>query len=352
MNLAYPATFQAHPTVPMTTIALPQIAIQTETPVAAAVREGLAAHPRRLPAWLFYDDRGSRLFDQITHLPEYYLTRTERSIFSAHAGDIVARAAQSSPNVSDEAKPVRLRIAELGAGSADKTRLLLKAAAARQGTLLYEPVDVSAGALQAARERIEGEIPGVHVLPRVMDYTHGLDLYPAAQGERRLVLYIGSSIGNFDPEAANQILETIRAGLETGDALLLGVDLRKDERTLLAAYDDTAGVTARFNLNLLARLNRELAADFDLESFSHRAVWNATESRIEMHLESLIDQRVRLRSLDLEVVFKAGETIHTENSYKYAPGQAEAMLSAAGFAPESTWTDERGWFAVCLGRVK
>jgi dimethylhistidine N-methyltransferase len=345
----------------MTTIALPQIPLriaeETETPVAAAVREGLAAGPKRLPAWLFYDAEGSRLFDQITQLPEYYLTRTERGIFSAHAGDIVDRAAQYDPGATDpdatyEDKPARLRIAELGAGSADKTRLLLRTAAARQGTLLYEPVDVSSSALQTARERIEGEIPGVHVLPRVMDYTRGLDLYPAAHGERRLVLYIGSSIGNFEPQQASEVLEIIRAGLEPGDALLLGVDLRKDESTLLAAYDDAAGVTARFNLNLLARLNRELGADFDLESFSHRAVWNPTESRIEMHLESLIDQRVKLPALDLEVEFEAGERIHTENSYKYAPGQAEAMLSAAGFNPESAWTDVRGWFAVCLGRAR
>jgi dimethylhistidine N-methyltransferase len=335
----------------MTTIALPRIpvriAVQTETPVASAVRQGLAARPKRLPAWLFYDADGSLLFDKITELPEYYLTRTERGIFSAHAGDIVAQAAQCDGN-----EPLRLRIAELGAGSADKTRLLLKAAAGRQGTLLYEPVDVSSSALQSARARIEGEIPGVHVLPRVMDYTRGLDLYPAAQGERRLVLYIGSSIGNFEPYQAHTVLEIIRAGLEPGDALLLGVDLRKDEATLLAAYDDAAGVTARFNLNLLARLNRELGADFDLENFSHRAVWNPAESRIEMHLESSTDQRVKLPALDLEVDFGAGERIHTENSYKYAPGQAESMLSAAGFHPEFTWTDERGWFAVCLGRAK
>jgi L-histidine N-alpha-methyltransferase len=335
----------------MTTIALPRlpvrIAVQTESPVAAVVREGLARRPKRLPAWLFYDADGSRLFEQITQLPEYYLTRTERGIFAAHAGDIVAQAARCNGN-----EPVRLRIAELGAGSADKTRLLLQAAAARQGTLLYEPVDVSSSALQVARERIENEIPGVHVLPRVMDYTRGLDLYPAAPGERRLVLYIGSSIGNFEPAQANDVLETIRAGLAPGDSLLLGVDLRKDEATLLAAYDDAAGVTARFNLNMLARINRELGADFDLENFSHCAVWNPAESRIEMHLESQIDQRVKLPALDLEVDFEAGERIHTENSYKYAPGQAESMLSAARFRPEPTWTDARGGCAVCLGRAE
>jgi len=328
----------------MTTIALPHIAAPTETPVAAAVRQGLAAHRKWLPAWLFYDADGSLLFDKITRLPEYYLTRTERDILAAQAAEIVAQAAGSH-------KPARLRIAELGAGSADKTRLLLRAAVERQGTLIYEPVDVSSSALQEARERIEREIAGVHVLPRVMNYTEGLDFYPAAAGERRMLLYIGSSIGNFEPDEAADVLGIVRAGLSDGDTLLLGVDLRKDESTLLAAYNDAAGTTARFNLNMLARLNRELDANFDLGAFAHRALWNAAESRIEMHLESLAAQKVRIAALDLDVTFAAGERIHTENSYKYAPGQAEAMLAAAGFTPESRWTDARGWFAVHLARA-
>jgi L-histidine N-alpha-methyltransferase len=331
----------------MTTIAYPQFTVQTEAPVATAVRHGLTAHRKRLPAWLFYDDDGSRLFDEITRLPEYYLTRTEREILAANAADIIAQAAQSG-----NGEPARLRIAELGAGSADKTRLLLNAATQHQGTVFYEPLDVSASALEAARIRIEEEIPGVHVLPRVTDYTRGLDFYPAAPGERRMVLYIGSSIGNFEPHEAARLLEIVRAGLEPGDTLLLGVDLRKDEPTLVAAYDDAAGVTACFNLNMLTRLNRELGADFDLESFAHCAVWNSAESRMEMHLESLVAQRVKLPALDLEVDFTAGERIHTENSYKYAPGQAEAMLASAGFAAESTWTDAQSWFAVCLARAQ
>ena len=219
----------------MTTIALPRISAQIESPVASAAREGLSAVNKRLPPWLFYDHDGSRLFDQITQLPEYYMTRTEREIFSANAAEIVAQAAQANG-----AGPARLRIAELGAGSADKTRLLLKAAVHRQGTLLYEPVDVSASALEAARERIEREIPGVQVTPRIMNYMHGLDLQSSSPGERRMVLYIGSSIGNFEPHQASQILEIICAGLEPGDTLLLGVDLQKDEDILLAAYDDTA----------------------------------------------------------------------------------------------------------------
>jgi dimethylhistidine N-methyltransferase len=331
----------------MTTLALPLIASPVEERVAAAVREGLAAQPKRLPPWLFYDEAGSRLFDEITARPEYYLTRTERAIFAKHADAMIRKAAGRD----------RLRITELGAGSADKTRLLLSATVVRQGNVVYEPVDVSPSALDAARDRITREIAGVDVAPRVIDYTHELDLEPLHAGERRLVLYIGSSIGNFEPADAADLLTRVRAGLKPGDGLLLGVDLVKDEATLLAAYDDFAGVTADFNLNLLARLNRELGAGFDLESFAHRAVWNPSESRIEMHLESRLAQRIWLRAidpagLDLEVNFREGETIHTENSYKYRPGQAEAMMAAAGFAPVESWSDERGWFGVCLGRAE
>ncbi|MDR3774061.1 MAG: L-histidine N(alpha)-methyltransferase, partial [Terracidiphilus sp.] len=333
----------------MNPVAFPSACERTDTPVASAVREGLCNHPKRLPPWLFYDSHGSRLFDEITQLPEYYLTRTERGIFLAEGQAIIEQASGSDGQA-------RLRITELGAGSADKTRLLLKAAVERQGDVVYEPVDVSETALEVARERIEQEIPGVAVSPRVLDYMQGLDLESTAEGERRLVLYIGSSIGNFEPHEAARLLAGVRQGLAAGDALLLGVDLRKDEQILLAAYDDAAGVTARFNLNLLARLNRELGGDFDLDSFAHRAVWNEGQSRMEMHLESVCAQTVRLEALEsnaleFEVGFAEGERIHTENSYKYAPGQAEAMLSAAGFEPDSTWTDERGWFAVCLGRA-
>jgi dimethylhistidine N-methyltransferase len=326
----------------MTRSSLPSTAERVTERVALAVRSGLASLPKRLPPWLFYDHAGSRLFDQITELPEYYLTRTERAILADHAGAMIAQAAQGS----------WLRIAELGAGSADKTRLLLAAAIARQGTVAYEPVDVSPSALDAARERIVREIPGVRVAQLVMDYTHELDLEPTNTGERRLVLYIGSSIGNFDPVEAARLLERVRAGLCPGDSLLLGVDLVKEESILLAAYNDAAGVTAAFNLNLLDRLNRELGADFNSDAFVHRAVWNRAESRIEMHLVSRILQRVRFARLHWEVNFAAGETIHTENSYKYRPGQAEELLTAAGFTPAATWTDPQHWFAICLGRIE
>jgi L-histidine Nalpha-methyltransferase len=344
----------------MTTFVFPTIAAQSEKCAAhkpitddppsehlvvAEVRRGLSSLPKRLSPWLFYDETGSRLFDEITSRPEYYLTRTERGILAANAHAMIARAAQGE----------RLRITELGAGSADKTRLLLKAATARQEVVVYEPLDVSGSALDAAKERIEREIDGVVVAPRVMDYTHGdergLELAGTDEGERRLVLYIGSSIGNFEPQDALRVLRHVRAGLRPGDGMLLGVDLKKDISTLLAAYDDVGGVTADFNLNLLARLNRELGAEFYLESFEHRAVWNEAESRIEMHLGSRVAQKVWLGLVGWEVEFAEGETIHTENSYKYAQGQAAALLAEAGFAFADSWTDEQGWFEVCLGRA-
>ncbi len=329
--------------------------------VAAAVRKGLNASPKKLPPWLFYDRAGSRLFDEITERPEYYLTRTERAILTDNAAAMIERAAQGC----------RLRVTELGAGSAEKTRLLLRSAVAMQGDVTYEPLDVSASALEMAKRGIEGEIPEVTVRPKVMDYTlknrrsmrrrlrlarkrgqhDRLDFESMPAGERRLVLYIGSSIGNFDPLEAQRILRRVRAGLSKGDCLLLGVDLVKEKSTLLSAYDDFAGVTADFNLNMLARLNRELGAEFMLDSFEHHAVWNEKESRIEMHLESRAAQKIRIEALKMEVRFAQGETIHTECSYKYAPGRAEAMLAVAGFTETESWTDERGWFNVCLARA-
>ena len=298
--------------------------------------------PRWLPSWLFYDSAGSRLFDEITRTAEYYVTRTERAILAAYGSEMVARAAGERV----------LRLVELGAGSADKTRLLLTAAVARQDTVFYEPVDVSSSALVEAQIRIEEEIPGVLVCPRVEDYTQDLELEPTLPTERRLLLYIGSSIGNFEPGESLLLLERVRAALDPGDCMLLGVDLVKDEGVLEAAYDDAAGVTAAFNRNVLVRLNRELDADFEPEKFAHYAAWNPEKSRMEMHLVSESKQTVWLPGIDLRVNFKAGEGIHTENSYKYRPGDAEALLTKAGFKPEATWTDECGWFAVCLARAK
>lgn len=325
----------------MTTSVLPVPAAQWTERIAAAVRDGLASCPKHLPPWLFYDEAGSRLFEEITEAPEYYLTRSERAILDEHAGAIIAHAA-----VGD-----RLRITELGAGSADKTRALLAAAVRRQGPVVYEPVDVSASALVKAQQRIEREFPDVLVAPQILDYTDGLQIELPAPDERRLVLYIGSSIGNFEPHEAARLLRQLRASLRPGDALLLGVDLLKSAEMLLAAYDDVGGVTAAFNLNLLVRLNRELGADFDPAAFAHCAMWNRTFSRMEMYLVSRVPQTVRLSALNMTVDFRRSECVHTENSYKYRQGQAETLLTGAGFTPSATWTDRRGWFAVVLAHA-
>ena len=225
---------------------------------------------------------------------------------------------------------------ELGAGSADKTRVLLKAATELQGAVLYEPVDVSASALEGARQRIEREIAGVTVTPRVMDYTHGdgsrLHLGPVDCRERRLVVYIGSSIGNFEPHQAAKLLRRVRAGLRTGDGFLLGVDLAKEKSTLLAAYDDESGVTAAFNRNLLVRLNRELDAEFDPEAFAHCAVWNEAQSRIEMHLRSRDAQRVPLGALGLTCRFCRGRE-HPHREQLQIPSGAGRSTAGRGRIP-------------------
>jgi L-histidine N-alpha-methyltransferase len=309
-----------------------------------AALAGLTAPQKTLPPWLFYDERGSRLFEQITTLPEYYLTRTERSLIAAHAGEILLDLGAA------------VTIVELGAGTATKTGLLLDAATRFQPHVLYQPIDVSPSALAAAATTLTG----ITVHPQVANYI--TDPYtlqrpdsPEQGGHHRiLALYIGSSIGNFSPPEATSILSNLRHHLEPGDALLLGVDLapspHKSVATLLAAYDDAAGVTAAFNKNILTRLNRELAANFDLDAFAHRARWNAAESRIEMHLESLHPQTVTISTGGEAhpIHFAQGETIHTENSYKFTAATTDALLANSSFTPTRTFHDSTQTFALIL----
>jgi dimethylhistidine N-methyltransferase len=305
---------------------------------AREVLHGLTSHPKTLPPKLFYDAAGSALFEQITELPEYYLTATEQSIFERHAPEMVCAAGDAST------------IIELGAGTAKKTMLVLRAALQQQPDITFIPVDVSSSALEVACRRVGSELPQVAVHPLVLDYTHRSAALAKVSG-RKLVLYIGSSIGNFEPMAASALLRHLRSSLLPGDSLLLGTDMRKPAHVLLPAYDDSTGVTAQFNLNLLARINREFDADFCLERFAHRAVWNERHSRIEMHLESLADQLVRLNALELAIPFSAGETIHTENSYKFTPVMIEAIAANGGFRIEQSWSDPRRWFTVSLLRA-
>ena len=313
--------------------------------VAKEAQTGLRGRPRTLTAWLFYDERGSQLFEEITTLPEYYLTRTERALFHDHADEIVTLAAAGQ----------RLTMIELGAGTASKTGLLLSAAVRHQNQVLYQPIDVSVSALAEA-ETLEGTLPGVQVKAQVADYTTGALIFERPSDCRVLALYIGSSIGNFFPDDAVEVLTNLRRQMRAGDSLLLGTDLApgagKSVAALLAAYDDAAGVTADFNRNVLVRLNRELGANFDVDAFRHVARWNARESRIEMHLESTRQQRVlipRTGAVDaLSIDFESGETIHTENSYKFTLEAVADMLSKAGFTGARTWRDGAELFAVTL----
>lgn len=305
---------------------------------ARDVFNGLTARPKQLPARLFYDAAGSALFEQITDLPEYYLTATEQAIFDRFACEMV-RAAGGAATVI-----------ELGAGTARKTIPILREALALHIAVRFIPVDVSGFALREAHRRVRSVLPQVSVQPLELDYTAHCSALAQVAG-RKLVLFIGSSIGNFDPMAASALLRRLRRSLAPGDGLLLGTDMRKPAEVLLPAYDDAAGVTAQFNLNLLARLNREFEADFDLDRFTHWVQWNEPESRIEMHLKSCADQIVRLPALNLRVPLAAGETIHTENSYKFTPAMIEAIADTSGFAIEQAWSDERKWFTVTLLRA-
>jgi dimethylhistidine N-methyltransferase len=315
------------------------------TPLALEVYRGLTASPKTLSPWLFYDVEGSRLFEEITRLPEYYLTRTERKIFSENADEIIAgtRAVSRADR--------ELTVIELGAGTATKSGLLLAATVRSQGHVTYRPIDVSASALDEARHHLESNLTGVKVAPQVADYTEGLGLLHDC-GTQRLVLYIGSSIGNFDLFDAAQLLQELRDQLSPGDCLLLGTDLVKPKHLLLAAYNDATGVTAAFNKNILTRINRELDADFDLGLFRHVAAWNPSKSRIEMHLESLESQAVSIPALDLQIEFEPGETIHTENSYKFTLGGVARLLRRSGFSPVRHWTDSDAWFGVTLASAK
>lgn len=305
---------------------------------ADEVVRGLIARQKTLPCKLFYDDLGSELFERITELAEYYPTRTELEILRESSGEIA------------EAAGVGVSIVELGAGTATKTGTLLRAFVRRQMRVNYFPVDISAGALEAARKRVREDCPVVLVKPVIVDFSNGFNFLENIPG-RKLVLYLGSSIGNFDWTDAVALLRKVQGHLSPGDALLLGTDMVKPAEILVPAYDDAQGVTAKFNKNILCRLNREFQGNFDLDSFRHIAEWNPAKSRMEISLESTRAQVAVLRTLGLRVKFAAGERIHTENSYKYTVTMVERMLCTSGFKLERTWYDQRRWFGLHLARV-
>lgn len=307
---------------------------------AEDVRRGLSSGRKYLLPKYFYDELGSHLFEAICLLPEYYLTRAEAEIFARHAREIVEAARAGSD----------LTLFELGSGSATKTRRIIEALLETQARLKYVPVDISAAALEASAHGLLGDYAALRVAAYAADYDSALPHVSAEreEGARALVLFLGSNVGNFARAEARDFLRRVRGVLRAGDRLLLGADLKKDAGVLEAAYDDALGVTAAFNLNVLARMNRELRADFDPRGFRHVALYDEAEGRVEMHLESTREQVVRVGALGLELKFSAGERVHTENSYKYSPEDLSELAAATGFELARTWLDPRGYFSSNL----
>jgi len=303
--------------------------------LAADVAAGLAAPPRRLPPKHFYDDVGSALFDRICDTPEYYQTRTEQALLASVAPALLRRLRPGD-------------LVELGSGAARKTRVLLDAAAAIGLRCRYVPFDVSEGMLRASGARLLAAYPWLRVHGVVGDYDRHLDRIPA--GERRLIVFLGGTIGNFEPEQAERFLARLAATMGPDDRLLLGTDLVKDRAVLHAAYNDAAGLTAAFNRNVLRVVNRELGGDFDPEAFEHVAFFDEEKQQIEMHLRARRAHRVRIRALDMVIDFAEGETIHTEISRKFTRASVTALYRSAGLELEEWFVPENEQFALSVAR--
>jgi dimethylhistidine N-methyltransferase len=312
----------------MTVLARKIVADTAATDFAADVVAGLTAAPKRLPPKYFYDSAGSALFERITELPEYYPTRTELGILNARAADIAALV------------PPGAALIEFGSGSSTKTRIVLSAAPLSA----YVPVDISAQFLQQQAAELRREYPRLAVLPVAADFFKPFALPDPALTMPRVGFFPGSTIGNFEPHEAAAFMRHAGRILGPGAVLIVGVDQVKDTQVLQRAYNDAQGVTAKFNLNLLTRINRELGAKFDLACFEHHAFFNRERSRIEMHLASLKRQRVKVCGECIE--FRAGETIHTESSYKYSVESFGALARGAGWTPKAVWTDADNYFSV------
>ncbi len=301
------------------------------------VRLGLTAHEKRLSCRYLYDEAGSRLFQNICELEEYYVPRAEREILTTHAAEILALT------------PPHATIVELGSGDAAKTHVILDAFHRRDGRVRYMPIDIDPSVLEASAERMLPELDGLEVDAIAGEYGVALAHLDATASElEKLILFLGSNIGNFDRRDASRFLVQIRQAMGPRDRLLIGVDLRKDPSILVPAYDDPHGVTSEFNLNLLARINRELGGHFDLTGFTHRAFYEEEAGRMAMYLESLRDQIVAIDALGLSVQFRAGELIHTEYSYKYAPAEIDALAEKSGLRVLRRWFDSAGLFSSNL----
>jgi len=319
---------------PLTIVRRPETAIPDRPRLAEAVRAGLLARPKTLPWEYFYDAEGSALFERICELPEYYLTRTEDAILRDHAPEMVA-GLDGDPT-----------LIELGSGSASKTRRLIAAALEHYGTLHYVPIDVSPTILEESARTLVRLFPGLRVTGHVASYRTVLASLTARIPGPKLLVFLGSSLGNYEADDAAGLLDQVARALGPDDRLLLGTDLAKDRALLEAAYDDAQGVTARFNRNILVRINRELGADFDLDEFAHEARYRPDLGRVEMHLVSRKCQLVTIPGAGLEVAFAERESIHTENSHKYTVDGLRSLADHSGFVEDAAWTDRRGFFRV------
>lgn len=301
---------------------------QVDHSFAQDVIAGLTQRPKKLSPKYFYDETGSKLFEQITLLPEYYPTRTELRILRDRGAEIAA------------AIPSDAALVEFGAGATTKVRLLLKQSSFKA----YVPVDISGDFLNGQASALRADFPDLAVHPVTADFTKPFELPPEVKEMPKVGFFPGSTIGNFDPDEASAFLRSARAILGDGATMIVGVDLEKDERVLHEAYNDAAGITGQFNLNVLARINRELGGNLDLAGFEHSAIYNRKRHRIEMHLISRKPQTIRV--LDHTATFKTGETIHTESSYKYSIERFTALALTSGWSPRASWTDPDGMFSV------
>lgn len=303
---------------------------------ASDVLEGLSQKPKSIPPKYLYDKMGSELFEKICELPEYYPTRTERGILEGYADEMAEGAVED------------MVLAELGSGSSTKTRMLIEAILDRCDHLHYMPIDFSRSILVESAERLLEEFPGLRVTALVSDYYTALAALKKHPATKKMILFLGSSIGNFEISEAVELVQKIRAAMNGEDEALIGIDLKKDPAILEPAYDDAQGVTAAFNLNLLRRINRELDGHFDLNTFRHLAFYNAERGRVEMHLQSEIEQRVPIDRLKKAFFFEKGETIHTENSHKFSIEEIEALGARSDLQLRASWVDDNQWFSLNL----
>ncbi|MCH7525845.1 MAG: L-histidine N(alpha)-methyltransferase [Planctomycetes bacterium] len=300
------------------------------------VREGLGKPQKSLPAKYLYDKTGSRLFEKICELPEYYLTRTEEEILSTHAERIVEATGEAAV------------LTELGAGSSAKTAHLIDKFVAARPHFTYNPIDISEEMIRLGARRLLGRYPQLHIYAMICEYGVGLSELNDFVPESKVIVFLGSSLGNFTPKESTAFLRKVARTLNNGDSVLIGIDMAKDPQIIHRAYDDAAGVTARFNKNVLTRINRRFGADFDLEAFGHVARYDPDRGCVEMHLVSRENQSVTIRDLNMSVDFKIGESIHTEYSHKFTPQGFEAISRRAGLRPVEIWSDRKDWFRLIL----